>query len=588
MKKGNTAIILSIVSVLILASVFYYFYSTDSFRLSFDDGIIRSEYNSCDLNNPEQTGINCDLLFNTYYRKNVNRWRNNIDYWMILNFDYNEKGKLYIESSSETKEIDIKRYCISEDNKFEVHLIGVNIFCNTGLDYNDKDLVYINSIILHNRYVYDIRYEITSSEPLIEPDCTLGETNCEGTNYFTCLDEAWKSEGTIDGKCGYTEPVIECTSSQTKCIGTNYYTCSSSNWLNNGEVDGKCGYVAPVCSSLQTKCEGTTFYTCSNGQWLNNGQVEGECNYVIAECSAGQSDCSGLNYYTCLNGNWNYQGKVLGECGVDCTSDSNCGINERCSIYECETYCVAQNLEDTKRCSTSGDVIIDYQRNDCSTSTLLYQACVSSQECISGECINTAECNTGETNCDGNIYIECVDEKWVNYGVTEGKCGVICLASATQCEGYGISICEDYSYSIATIEVGQCGVECIDNSYCSSTEACQDYVCVDVSECLLGEDACFGFDYYLCDNTGHWEKQGKISEKCGISCINDLGCGTAYHCDSETYSCLENAVINDTEPDTDKPIITIPDEIAGIPFIWLMMALLIIIILLIVIIILVL
>ena len=40
-----------------------------------------------------------------------------------------------------------------------------------------------------------------------------------------------------------------CTTGQTNCSGTNYYTCVSNSWVNNGNVNGYCGYSTSSSSS---------------------------------------------------------------------------------------------------------------------------------------------------------------------------------------------------------------------------------------------------------------------------------------------------------------------------------------------------
>lgn len=44
--------------------------------------------------------------------------------------------------------------------------------------------------------------------------CTTGQIKCEGTTYFTCVNNAWVSQGLVDGKCTYTAPTGVCTAPQ--------------------------------------------------------------------------------------------------------------------------------------------------------------------------------------------------------------------------------------------------------------------------------------------------------------------------------------------------------------------------------------
>ena len=50
-------------------------------------------------------------------------------------------------------------------------------------------------------------YEIIVNGTYI-PICT-NETKCEGTNYYTCVNENWVSQGEVDGLCGFEIPVNE-------------------------------------------------------------------------------------------------------------------------------------------------------------------------------------------------------------------------------------------------------------------------------------------------------------------------------------------------------------------------------------------
>jgi len=35
-------------------------------------------------------------------------------------------------------------------------------------------------------------------------ECTIGQTKCEGTTYYQCLDNNWVSQGEVNGYCGYS------------------------------------------------------------------------------------------------------------------------------------------------------------------------------------------------------------------------------------------------------------------------------------------------------------------------------------------------------------------------------------------------
>lgn len=44
--------------------------------------------------------------------------------------------------------------------------------------------------------------------------CTVGQTKCDGTTWYTCVNSAWVSQGQVDGKCTYTAPTGVCTAPQ--------------------------------------------------------------------------------------------------------------------------------------------------------------------------------------------------------------------------------------------------------------------------------------------------------------------------------------------------------------------------------------
>lgn len=54
---------------------------------------------------------------------------------------------------------------------------------------------------------------------------------------------------TLDG-CVDNTPTI-CSSGQTKCESTTYYICTNNAWVSQGQVNGQCGYVSPCISRDQ-------------------------------------------------------------------------------------------------------------------------------------------------------------------------------------------------------------------------------------------------------------------------------------------------------------------------------------------------
>jgi len=121
--------------------------------------------------------------------------------------------------------------------------------------------------------------------------CTMPQTKCDGDIYSVCVDNAWISQGQIDGKCGYTSSTVEaaCSMPQERCVGLFYSICLNNAWVYQGLIPGECGYgLAPIvtCVSGQTKCEGTTYFTCTNNVWISNGQVSGKCGYTTVSLAS--------------------------------------------------------------------------------------------------------------------------------------------------------------------------------------------------------------------------------------------------------------------------------------------------------------
>jgi hypothetical protein len=67
------------------------------------------------------------------------------------------------------------------------------------------------SCILHGDYKFGTDSIVVMPDAVITvvtantTICSTGQTKCEGTIYYTCSNNAWFSQGEVDGYCGYTE-----------------------------------------------------------------------------------------------------------------------------------------------------------------------------------------------------------------------------------------------------------------------------------------------------------------------------------------------------------------------------------------------
>lgn len=78
----------------------------------------------------------------------------------------------------------------------------------------------------------------------------LGKVSYGDVNFCTNPSATKYLIGSTD-QCLTYEPTEcqstpECSSGQTKCEGTVYFTCSGGNWLSQGQVNGQCGYTTPI------------------------------------------------------------------------------------------------------------------------------------------------------------------------------------------------------------------------------------------------------------------------------------------------------------------------------------------------------
>jgi len=86
-----------------------------------------------------------------------------------------------------------------------------------------------------------------------ESECSIGETKCDGTNYFICVNEEWASQGEVPGKCGVEIEAV-CEDSDG---GLDYSTAGDAKMKLNGKYKG-----------FKDSCKTST--TTNLGDVLNN------------------------------------------------------------------------------------------------------------------------------------------------------------------------------------------------------------------------------------------------------------------------------------------------------------------------------
>ncbi|MBU4308581.1 MAG: PGF-pre-PGF domain-containing protein [Nanoarchaeota archaeon] len=254
-----------------------------------------------DINSNPQYYINylMDYYGYTYdYDENVKVEKNN-------NFYRIDSNKGYSEISGNTRE-QVESFIEDNLEYFTPLDIVDSIFRFTDYDlseYVDLDFDYELAIDFNNLEMEDGIYTLTFlytdshgntgeknfnvildiTEQVViepEPDCSNGQTTCEGTNYFICQNQEWVNQGKVNGFCGYE---FVCSSGQTNCDGDYYFVCANNNWINYGKLDGYCGYEEPIDEPEVNETE-TEVYIPSNTSILEYvNKVEGLKNGTIIQ-----------------------------------------------------------------------------------------------------------------------------------------------------------------------------------------------------------------------------------------------------------------------------------------------------------------
>ncbi|MGN1073093.1 MAG: hypothetical protein ACI4VB_10385 [Bradymonadia bacterium] len=240
-------------------------------------------------------------------------------------------------------------------------------------------------------------------EPVVEPECEAGESECDGDTVRRCSDAGfWETaadcaqnedENTMcDIVDGSAVCAASCVAGASKCSGNIVMTCGESGTYV--EAENQCGalqrcamdenHVATCvdvyeCTDGEVKCEGTSRLTCNaQGKFdrfdcLDMGEdyqcVTGEsgAECVLVECEDGETKCNTTLYLQkCVGGVWS-------DVATKCADE---GANYRCKVEGGVAKCAyhaptteadsdgdgisdAEEGIDTKR-DTDGDGIPDY------------------------------------------------------------------------------------------------------------------------------------------------------------------------------------------------------------------------------------
>ena len=107
-------------------------------------------------------------------------------------------------------------------------------------------------------WVYETKARLGYS---LEVDCNVGETKCEGTDYYTCENYEWKNLGATIGQCE-AECLVDANCQSDSYIGEKY--CSNDNLVQKYRdyscISYQCDY-SDIEKVIKT-CE----FGCENGE----------------------------------------------------------------------------------------------------------------------------------------------------------------------------------------------------------------------------------------------------------------------------------------------------------------------------------
>jgi len=79
-----------------------------------------------------------------------------------------------------------------------------------------------------------------------EAACEEGQTKCEGTNLYGCVNGVWELLQENSTECGGGGPTPECETGETKCVGTDLYTCVAGEWQLTESDSPSCKVTPPA------------------------------------------------------------------------------------------------------------------------------------------------------------------------------------------------------------------------------------------------------------------------------------------------------------------------------------------------------
>lgn len=174
-------------------------------------------------------------------------------------------------------------------------------------------------------------------------------------------------------------------------------------------------------------------WDCGNCETIFPSGYSLDCDPSPDECLDGQETCDGTSFKVCISriqGNiWRDFGIRVGECNVECLDNDNCGSNEDCISYTCESSCISSS---EKRC-LNGDV---YWYDSCGNPQDMYDDCLSNEQCQNAQCIPTRDV------CDGVVcQNKCEETTFLSNGYCSGgKCVYEETPDHEQCTDPGLTV----------------------------------------------------------------------------------------------------------------------------------------------------
>ena len=324
----------------------------------------------------------------------------------------------------------------------------------------------------------------TGCEPFV---CDDGQTKCDGLDFQTCENNAWKTTETCSTNvnnavaacdnvagCGF-----ECKRGYTDCDGTCY------NLLANKEHCGVCTVSCSVENASNSCSEGHCGFDCNDGfhefgsvcepdDELNCGSHGNACSVSNAQnhCEHGQctftcnegfhyndtrTACLGDNLDNC-GGSVCGRGKIPNGAGFECRSGvctvTDCDAGYHVFDNTCEEDSVTNCGEHNKECTVPDNAVATCSGTCGFTCNSGYTG--NGSKCIENAryctSVNATRCvNVGST---GKMQ-KCVDNEWTDQNTCSGNascnsggtaCGS-CVNGAVQCSDRTPQLCSEGSWT---------------------------------------------------------------------------------------------------------------------------------------------